>query len=222
MRIERRLAALALAALAAAPLAAQAAAGERESSGPAPAARPERGLLPIPRSTINIPAPLTPKDKFEQYLRDTYGPVAHLGTLAGAGWDQARDNPEEWDGARGFGRRSGSRALRFTARSTIRMGLDIAMSVDSHYRRCDCNGFFSRARHAVGSTFVAHRDRGGRMVAVPRIAAAYSAAFFQNAWYPEPRNSPRDALARGSLNLGYDACRNLLKEFWPDVKRKFR
>lgn len=218
MRVDRRLAALALVALMAAPLAAQAA--EEQGGDAAGRARPERGLLLIPRSTI--PAPLTPQEKFQQYLRDTYGPAAHLGTLAGAGWDQARKNPEEWDGAKGFGQRFGSRALRFTARSTIRMGLDIALGIDSHYRRCDCDGFFGRARHAVASTFVAQKDQGGRIVAVPRIAAAYSTAFLQNAWYPDSRNSPGDALLRGSLNLGYDACRNLLKEFWPDVRRKFR
>lgn len=201
------------------PVAAQSAeSNEGERTPPAPPR--DRGLLSIPRTTI--PAPKTPKEKFQQYLRDTYGPLAHLGSGLGAGWDQLRNYPPEWDGAKGFGQRFGSRALRFTARSSIRMGLDIALDIDSHYARGDHDGFRKRTAHALSSTLVARKDEGGRTLAVPRIAAAYSTAFLQNAWYPDSRNTTGDALIPGSLNLGYDACRNLLKEFWPDIKRKLR
>jgi hypothetical protein len=69
---------------------------------------------------------------------------------------------------------------------------------------------------------VTHKDGGGRIIGVPQIAGAYGAAFASNLWYPQARAGTSDALMRGTSSLGFSAGKNVLKEFWPDIKKLFR
>jgi hypothetical protein len=100
--------------------------------------------------------------------------------------------------------------------------LDSALGLDSRYRRSQAERFWPRLGHALFSTVAASKGEGGYALGVPTLAGTYGAAFAANLWYPHSKNSPQDALVRGTVSLGCTAGKNVLKEFWPDLKRLFK
>jgi len=84
----------------------------------------------------------------------------------------------------------------------------------------DSSGFWSRTGHALRGTILTRTDSGGETLSTWRLGSAYGAAFISNQWYPDRLNTVRHALVSGSTQLGFDLVKNVIAEFWPDVKRK--
>ena len=169
------------------------------------------------------PPPISPpRSNPEYYFRHTFGVSSHIGSFANAGWNQLRTSPDEWgEGGDGFGKRLASAYARRFVKNTVDFGVATFRGEVMEYTRCDCGGW-SRVGHAVKYTFLRKSDDGGSTLAAGRLAGAFASGFAANLWYPDSRNSVNHALRRSALCLGLDAGKNVLKEFWPDVKRKFR
>ena len=169
------------------------------------------------------PPPISPhKSNSEYYLKHTFGLSSHIGSFAGAGWNQLRTSPDEWGGGiDGFGKRLGSAYARGFIKNTVDFGVASLRGEVMQYSRCDCDGW-PRLGHAVKYTFLRKTDDGGTTLAVGRLAGAFGSGFAANLWYPDSRNGVDYALRRSAVSLGLDAGKNVFKEFWPDIKRKFR
>src|SRR6516165_7093191 len=96
------------------------------------------------------------KQQFRNYLYYTFGPPAFISTAIGAGLDQNKPAPPEWDsGAQGYGERYGWRFGMNMVTQTTEYSLGSVMHEDIAFHRCQCSGFFPRSAHAVISTLTA-------------------------------------------------------------------
>ena len=86
----------------------------------------------------------------------------------------------------------------------------------------------SRCPREAGAEKVSGERRDGRQprgmasiaagLMVPFFAGAATSLAISNAYYPDGRTVGNN-LGRYAVQLGFDAASNVLKEFWPDLKR---
>lgn len=154
------------------------------------------------------------------YRKSILSPTTFVSPALGAGIDQWQDEPTEWgQGMAGYGRRFGSALGRNVANKTIVFGTAALDGEDPRYFLSDSSGAFSRSRHAVASAFVSFREDGTRMPAYAHFAGAYGSSFLAMTWYPPSKSTAQHALVQGTTKVAMNAGMNLLREFWPDLKR---
>jgi len=154
------------------------------------------------------------KQQFRNYLYYTFGPPGLISTAIGAGIDQGKPAPPEWDsGAQGYGERYGWRFGMNLITKTTEFSLGALTHEDVAYHRCGCSGFFPRTAHAFASVLTA-RTRSGRTVfSMPALVSPYVGSFTAvNAWYPS-RYEPADAFRIGNMSFVFKAGGNLIGEF---------
>src|SRR5580700_9197604 len=77
----------------------------------------------------------------------------------------------------------------------------------------------SRLGYAVSRLFITRTDSGRNQFNYSEVVGAATSLAISNAYYPDGRSLGHNA-GRYVLQLGFDAASNVLKEFWPDLKRK--
>ena len=175
-------------------------------------------LKPAPKLQ---PGMLTSREKAELTFRNLTSTRTLVNRLVWTGINQWRDHPEEWgQDIEGFGQRLAIRYGRTTLRSTMMLGLDVTFKMDSRYDRCDCDGFFPRTGHAWKRTIISRRDYGGEMISPAKIAGAYATPMIMNNFYPDRLNTWPRAFDNGTSYLAWRGATNMLREFWPDIRRK--
>ena len=154
------------------------------------------------------------RQQFRNFLYYTFGPPGLISTAIGAGIDQGKPAPPEWDsGAQGYAERYGWRLGMNMTTKTTEYSLGALMHEDVAYRRCACAGFLPRTAHAFVSVLTARTRRGGTIFSLPSLSAPYAGAFTAvYAWYPS-RYEPADALRIGSMSFVFKAGGNLIGEF---------
>jgi hypothetical protein len=60
------------------------------------------------------------------------------------------------------------------------------------------------------------------MFGFSNFTGAYVTPFITYTWYPDRLDTTRRKIDSGTLNLGWRGVSNMIKEFWPDVKRGVR
>jgi hypothetical protein len=155
------------------------------------------------------------KQQFHNYLDSIIGPSAFIRAAIGAGIDQGKPAPPEWDsGATGYSEWYGFRYGMLLVSETTKYSLGAVMHEDVAYHRCLCSGFFPRTTHAVTSVFTAQTRSEGTVLSLPAIAAPYAGSFTAvNAWYPA-RYEPQDAARLGTMSFAFQAGGNMLREFF--------
>ena len=77
----------------------------------------------------------------------------------------------------------------------------------------------SRLGYAVSRLFITRTDSGRNQFNYSEVVGAATSLAISNAYYPDGRSLGNN-LGRYALQLSFDAASNVLKEFWPDLKRK--
>jgi hypothetical protein len=154
------------------------------------------------------------KQQFRNYLYSAFGPPALISSAIGAGLDQNKPAPPEWDsGAKGYGERYGWRFGMQLISQTTAYSSSALVHEDVTYHRCECNGFVRRGGHALISTLTAKTASGRTVFSVPALVSPYAGSFAaMNAWYPG-RYEPADAFRIGSTSFLFKAVGNLVGEF---------
>jgi hypothetical protein len=60
------------------------------------------------------------------------------------------------------------------------------------------------------------------MINLPLLTAAMSAAIISDQWKPDRLNTAQDHFEATGIDLGFAAGMNVVREFWPDIKKKIR
>ncbi len=198
---------------------------EQAAATPPPAPQPvqpeEKGaaVLPVPQNQL-----LSTHDKFKVYLRYTYSPY----TFAGAGFNalttQAAGGWHSYGGGmEGYGKRYGA-ALADTESGAFFGGFlfPVLLHEDPRYWRSTSHKLLPRAGHAVSQVVVSHDEHGNKTTNFALILGVLAASGVSNAYYPREYRGFVDTMARSGSGLLGTAQSNLLREFWPDISRKFR
>jgi len=199
------------------------------------AALASRGLvasdnLPEPEATkavVSLPpaqfAPLTSSERFRNYLVGWVDAESILRAGAGAAIMQADGTPKEWrGGAEGYGKRIGSAYAEHTIDRTLEYGISAVLHEDNRYFVSGETGFLRRTKYAIKSTFLARHDNGRQYFSFSRIGGAAGAGFISRAWQPRSTTSAGDGAESFGIIMAADVGFNVFREFWPDMKRRFR
>jgi len=162
--------------------------------------------------------------RFELYIRQTYTtPGIYVKTLLFGVSDQINRREPEWgNGAGGFVKRLGDRQAQFIIQNSVIALGDGVLHWEPRYDRCDCDGFWPRARHAMVRNFVTYdrTERHLRPQIMPYLGA-FGAAAVASQW--EPGNPGWRArgyqavVGQVFVGMGIDA----LGEFAPEIARLF-
>jgi hypothetical protein len=182
------------------------------------------GVLPNYRTANEtaVYTPISAKQKFVIGLKDSFDYPLFLlaGAFAGEG-QLTNQNPSFGQGMAGFGRRLGTgyadQAIGNMMTEAIFPSL---LREDPRYFRRGQGSKLGRTWYALTRVMVTHTDSGGTRFNFSEWAGNATATAISNAYYPDSR-SVGPNIAKLCEMVGTDAVSQVLKEFWPDVKRRF-
>ena len=94
-----------------------------------------------------------------------------------------------------------------------------ALHQDPRYFRRGEGTILSRTGYALKQIVIVRTDSGGHTFNLSEWGGNAAAVAISNAYYPDTRTAS-DNVQRLFIACGTDAFSNVLKEFWPDVKKK--
>jgi hypothetical protein len=184
------------------------------------------GVLPNYRTADanSTYSPITPKQKFMIATKDTLDyPLFILGAgLAGVA-QMTNEHPDFGQGFKGYAQRyATSYSDQFIGNYMTEGLLPILFHQDPRYFRIGPaqGGVWHRTGYALSRILVTKNDKGHNTFNVSEILGNSVSAGVGNAYYPGERHLS-DNFERLGTYLATDALSQVLKEFWPDVKRKY-
>lgn len=168
--------------------------------------------------------PLSTRDKFDMFLHKTYSPYTFAETGFNATWAQMTGQWYQYGGGmQGWGKRFGATLADTEGRSLIQsFALSSILQQDPRYFPSQKKGLIPRAWHAGTRVLVTRNDRGQPTFNTSEIFGALFVSSLENAYYPRSDRGFSDTMNRYIGAIGSDATTNLLREFWPDMKRILR
>jgi hypothetical protein len=163
-------------------------------------------------------------DKFLLSVRETFDPVTVLGIAYDAGISQAENNdPSYGQGAEGYGKRLGAGLAGEASSQLFKDFLyPTIFSQDPRYYRLAHGSTRKRFLHALAHSVVAHREDGTQMFNFTEWLGTTSAVVLSNTYHPDNKHGVGPAATRVAYSVGGDIGFNVLREFWPEIARKFR
>jgi hypothetical protein len=181
------------------------------------------GVFPNYRTTDgNAPFhPITAKEKFAIGLKDSFDwPVYPVAGAFAALYQLENQNPEFGQGMKGYSRRFGtSLADQVIGNMMTESIVPSLFHLDPRYFRIGRGTVKHRLGYAVTRIFVSRTDTGGQTFNVSEWLGNAAATAISNAYYPDTRTAS-DNIERLGIACATDAFSQVMKEFWPDVKRK--
>ena len=168
--------------------------------------------------------PLSAHQKFNLFLERTYSPYTFVSAAAEATWAQIWAQwPEYGGGMQGWGKRLGATLADTESRRFIQtFFLSAVLCQDPRYFYSRKKGFFPRGWYAATRVLVTRNDDGDNTFNSSEFLGALFTSSLQNAYYPRSERTFGNTMNRFAGALGSDATSNLLREFWPDIRRIFR
>jgi len=167
--------------------------------------------------------PMTQKDKFHLYLKTTFGPRALFMSAVSAGMRQAKDSIPEWgQGMEGYGKRFGSSYGQRAINHTIVFGLGSILHEDPRYFKSEDSGLWRRVFHAVGQSFISHKDSGGIRPGYTSFLGIVGEVYISRQWYPASEQTKANYFEEGAISFGTDIAKNVIREFLSDIKKSFK
>jgi hypothetical protein len=190
---------------------------------PASAAAPANSRPPLPDAPSAY-EPLSGHQKFNLFLQRTYSPYTFVSAAAEATWAQIWAQwPEYGGGMEGWGKRFGATLADTESRRFIQTFLlSTMLHQDPRYFRSQKKGFFPRGWYAATRVLVTRNDDGDNTFNSSEFLGTLFTSSLQNAYYPPGERSFGNTMNRFAGALGSDATSNILREFWPDIRRIFR
>jgi hypothetical protein len=153
------------------------------------------------------------KDSFDYPL------VALSGALAGLGqW--ANSDPNFGQGLKGYAHRLATNYADQSMGNMFTEGVyPVLLHEDPRYFRRGTGPAIHRVGYALTRVLLTHKDSGGTRFNYSEWIGNAGAVAISNAYYPENRTAV-DNVLKLMQQVGTDAGSQVLKEFWPDIKRK--
>lgn len=180
--------------------------------------------LPNFLSVPNAPlAPLTPAEKFKVVTRGAFDPVEFAWYAALAGIGQAENSESGYgQGAAGYGKRFGATVADGTIENYMTGAvLPTLLRQDPRFFQLGKGSFWHRTGYAMSRIFVTRTDAGGQQFNFSEIfGSALSAGISTYSYHPHADKTLANTASVWGTQVGYDTLSIVVKEFWPDIKRK--
>jgi hypothetical protein len=169
--------------------------------------------------------PLTAGEKFKVVARSSFDYVQYpwYGFLAGI--SQAENSePGYGQGAQGYGKRFGAAAADGTIENFMTSAVfPSLLHQDPRFFQSGHGGFRRRTWYAFTRILVTRGDNGNSQFNYSEIfGSALSAAISTYSYHPHADKTVSNTAKVWGTQVGYDSLTYVVKEFWPDIRRKLR
>lgn len=169
--------------------------------------------------------PLTTGQKFKVVARSSfdYVQIPWYGFLAGISQAQ-NSEPGYGQGAQGYGKRFGAAFADGTIENFMTSAvLPSLLRQDPRFFQNGKGGFWHRTGYAVSRIFVTRTDSGNSQANYSELlGSALSAGISTYSYHPHADKTLKNTASVWGTQLGYDTITYVVKEFWPDIRRKIR
>jgi len=180
------------------------------------------GIIPNYRTSPSLAhyEPLTSKEKFKLAADDALDRGTFILAAAFAGKNQITNaNPSFGQGVKGYS------DYFVTSYADWAIGDYMTEAIwpsllhqDPRYFRRGNGRALSRLAYAMGQIFITHNDSGHHSFNFSEIGGNATAAAISQAYYPDNRDAVSAASTLG-VQIGVDMASNIMKEFYPDLRR---
>jgi hypothetical protein len=174
-------------------------------------------------NSAHVP-PMTVKQKFQVSVRSSFDYVQYPWYGALAGISQARDSePGYGQGAEGYAKRYASQFADGTIENfMVNAVVPSLLRTDPRYYQMGKGSVLKRTGYALSRLLITRTDSGHNTFNVGEIGGSFAAAAISTySYHPEADKTLSNTATVWGAQVGYDAIRIVLNEFWPDIRRKF-
>jgi hypothetical protein len=169
--------------------------------------------------------PLTAGQKFKVVGRSSFDYVQYpwYGFLAGI--SQAENSePGYGQGAAGYGKRFGAAFADGSIENFMTSAVfPSLLRQDPRFFQSGKGGFWHRTGYAMTRVIITRGDSGHSQANFSEvIGSALSAGISTYSYHPRADRNLRNAASVWGSQVGYDTLTYVVKEFWPDIRRKIR
>jgi hypothetical protein len=169
--------------------------------------------------------PLTAGQKFKVVARSSFDYVQYpwYGFLAGI--SQAENSePGYGQGAQGYGKRFAAAAADGTIENFMTSAVfPSLLRQDPRFFQSGHGGFRRRTWYAFTRILVTRGDNGNSQFNYSEVfGSAFSAGVSTYSYHPHADKTVLNTTKVWGTQVGYDALTYVVKEFWPDIRRKLR
>jgi hypothetical protein len=191
---------------------------------PPPESKRIFGIIPNNRTSPSLRnyEPLSAKQKFEIARQDSFdrGTVILAAAFA-ADAQLTNANRSFGQGVQGYARYFGASYADFAIGNYMSEAIfPTLLRQDPRYFRRGIGSGWSRLGYSVGQIFWTHTDSDRTQFNYSEILGNSTSVAISNAYYQDNRSAGNSAQKLG-MQIGVDMASNVLKEFWPDISRKF-
>jgi len=182
------------------------------------------GVLPNYK-TVNDPSqPVTPigvGEKFE-LVTHYFDPFTFATTSIQASIEQATNEKESYgQGVLGYSKRFGADFTDAFTNELFVVGVfPSLLHEDPRYFRLGHGGGWHRTAYAASRILVARTDSGTNRFNFSEFLGNFTSSAISQTYYPQNERGMGGVMTRMGVQIGYDALFNVVKEFYPDLKRK--
>jgi hypothetical protein len=169
--------------------------------------------------------PLSTKEKFKVVTKGSFDYVQVPWYAFLAGISQAENSEAGYgQGAAGYGKRFGAYFADGTIENFMTGAiLPSVLKQDPRYFQSGKGSFTHRTGYAMSRIFVTRTDSGHQQFNYSEIfGSAISAGISTYSYHPHADKTLSNTLSVWGTQVGYDTITVVVKEFWPDIRRKLK
>jgi hypothetical protein len=179
-------------------------------------------FLTVENPQPNVP-PLTVKQKFALFAKETFDPFTFASSAAGAGISQINNNnPKYGYGAGAYADRFGAAVADVTTQNFFSDAVLASWLHEDprYFRRGPEFSFWYRVGYALSRVVVTRTDAGKDRFNYSGVIGMSMGIALSNAYYPDASVNGEEVASRFGTSLAASALSNILPEFWPDIHEK--
>jgi hypothetical protein len=200
---------------------------EEKAETAAPATSNDRLFFTLPNfltleNADQVP-PLSTKQKFAVVTRSSFDYIEVPWYAFLAGISQAQNSePGYGQGAAGYGKRFGAAAADGTIENYWTSAiLPSVFHQDPRFFQSGKGGFWHRTVYAMSRIVITRSDAGTDQFNVSEVfGSAIAAGISTYSYHPHADKTLSNTASVWGSQIGYDTVTIVLKEFWPDIRRK--
>lgn len=203
--------------------------GAKEGTGNETGTSKDRLFFTLPNfltlENANQIKPLTAGQKYKVVARSSFDYVQYpwFGFLAGISQAQ-NSEPGYGQGAQGYGKRYGAAMADGLIENFMTSAvLPSVLHQDPRFFQSGHGGFWHRSWYAFSRILITRTDSGKSQINYSEIfGSAFSAGVSTYSYHPHDDKTLNNTVKVWGTQVGYDSLTYVVKEFWPDIRRKIR